>query len=139
MSPRTLAPIAAAVGLVFGGLGLLAPEAMTAAFGISLDRTGTEVARLACASYLGYGALAWLARGVTDAAAWRAIAAGNAVGWGAGAVVVVLAIAGVFGPIAGFDARAWLIVAMQAVFTGLWSLAYVGSARVADRAAASVA
>ena len=138
MSPRTLAPVAA-VSLVFGGIGLLAPDALATAFGITLDPTGIEVVRLTCAAYLGYGVLNGLARGVTDAAAWRAIATGNAVGWGAGAVVLVLAAAGVFRSVAGFDGRAWLIVAMQVGFTAMWSLAYVGAERAADRTAASIA
>ena len=45
---------------------------MATAFGISLDPIGIDLVRLACAAYLGYAALNWMARGVTDAAAWRA-------------------------------------------------------------------
>jgi hypothetical protein len=141
MPPRTLASIAAFVGLAFGGLGVVATVPLAAVFGITLDDTGLLVARLACASYLGFGVLNAMARGVTDPVAWRAIAAGNGIGWGVGAVIMVLGMLGVLGGSAAYvsDARAWLIPAMQIAFAALWLLAFTGTGRLMGRAASSPA
>jgi hypothetical protein len=141
MSPRMLAPIAAFVGLAFGGLGVLATVPLAALFGITLDGPGLIVARLACASYLGFGVLNAMARGVDDPVAWRAIAAGNGIGWGVGAVIMVLGILGVIGGSAALvsDTRVWLLPAMQVAFAALWLLAFLGSGRPASRTASSPA
>ena len=124
MSPRTLSPIAAVTSLVIGGLGLVAPGALAAPLGVTLDPTGVAVARLACAAYLGYAVLAWLARDLTDAAAWRAIAAANAAGWGISAAIVAFGIGS-----AGLEGAAWLMVATQVAFALAWASAYVRVAR----------
>ena len=119
MSPRMVATAAALVGLMFGAIGLIVPGTMATAFGASLDRTGEALARLACASYDGFGVLAWLARDLTDARAWRAVAGGSAVSWALGGVV--MATGGLSGLAGG---QAWLIVAMQILFTLAWSRVY---------------
>lgn len=118
MSPNRLARLAAASSIFFGLAGIAVPEAFATAFGVSLDATGLAVARLACASYVGLGILDWMARDLTDAAAWRAIAIGNLAGWAISAAVVVASILGGLG-----DARAWVIVALQASFAVAWALA----------------
>lgn len=141
MSPRTLAPIAAIVGLVFGGFGVLAAGPLTGLFGLTLSETGLVVVRLACASYLGWGVLNAMARNLDDAAAWRAIAAGNGVGWGVGACVSILALMGVLGSLGATvaDARVVLIPAMQVGFTALWTLAFLGAGRLETVGAPSAA
>jgi hypothetical protein len=70
---KTFAAAAAAVSFVGGLGGLLAPGPLAGAFGVSLDPVRTDLLRLAFVSYLGYAALNWSARDVTDAAAWRGL------------------------------------------------------------------
>jgi hypothetical protein len=119
MTPRTTATVAAVTSLVFGAAGIIAPESLGAAFGIVLDPTGLALARLACAAYLGYAALAWLIRDVTDPGAWRAVAGSNSLSWGVSACVVAAAVISGLG-----DPRVWAVVAMQALFAAAWALAY---------------
>ncbi len=127
MSPRRLAPIAAFTSLLFGGIGLALPDLLAGAFGLQLDAAGVVLARLASASYLGFGVLSWLARGVVDAPALRAITIGNGAAWGLSAAVVSVALLSGLG-----SAAAWALVALQVGFTIAWVLAYMG---VADRSA----
>ena len=125
MTLRTLATIAAVASMLFGIPGLLIPDTMTAAFGVRLDATSIAVARLACASYIGFAVLNWLARDISDAAAWRAISIGNAAAWGISAVVVTLAVLSGLG-----SATSWALVAMEVVFTAAWLWAYSRSTRL---------
>ena len=120
MTPKVLATLAAATSLLFGVAGLAVPQVFGTAFGLTLDPTSTALVRLACASYIAFGVLAWLARDLTDAAAWRAVAGASAVSWGLSAVVVATAIVSGLG-----DSRAWVMVAMQIVFAVAWSLVLV--------------
>jgi predicted permease len=129
MSPRTISPIAAVASLVFGGLGLIAPQTLAASLGMALDPVGSVAARLACAAYVGYAVLAWMARDVTDGAAWRAIAAANAAGWGISGAALALSVAS-----DGLDGRVWLMIATQVVFALAWASTY---SRVARPGAAS--
>ena len=133
MSQRTFATIAAVTSLITGAAGLVAPQLMATVFGVSLDPVGIDLVRLACASYLGYAALNWMARGVTDASAWRAIAAGNAVGWAAGCIATIVGI------LSGFDGRVWLVVAIEVCFTAAWSLTAVQTGRLVQRTSRSAA
>ena len=56
------------------GLGfLLVPAATLAPYGYTPDAGATQLTRVLGASYLGYAALAWLARGIRDAAALRRV------------------------------------------------------------------
>jgi hypothetical protein len=119
MTPRTTATAAAVTSLVFGAAGILAPGSLGSAFGISMDPTATALARLACAAYLGYAALAWLVRDVADRGAWRAVAGANSLSWGLSACVVAAAVASGMG-----DARTWAVVVLQAFFAAAWALAY---------------
>jgi hypothetical protein len=120
MSPRTLSPISAVASLTLGGLGLMIPGTLAAALGMALDPASIAVARLACAAYLGYAVLDWMARDVTDAPAWRAIAGANAAGWGISAAALALSVWA-----SGLDGRVWLMCAVQAVFAIAWASAYV--------------
>lgn len=120
MSSRNLATIAAITSLVFGGVGLALPVAFGRVFGIELDGTATALVRLACASYVGFAVLAWLARDLTDPRAWRAVAGANAVSWAVSAVVTALALVSGLG-----NVGAWALVAMQVVFGAAWSVAYI--------------
>ncbi len=117
MSPRRLAPVAAIFSIVSGGAGLIAPAPLASAVGLTLDPTAVVLVRLACASYVGYGALNWFARGLTDGEAWRAIAGGNAVAWAFGTGVSILAVASGIG-----DGRVFAMVAVQVAFTLLWGV-----------------
>lgn len=120
MTPGTLAWIAGATAVAFGGAGLLVPEIFAAAFGIQLDGTGAALSRLACASYIGFGALNLMARHLEDAAAWRAISAGNAVGWAVSAGVVMHALAIGLGQVS-----ALLLVVLQIGYAVAWAATYV--------------
>lgn len=120
MTPRTVATVAAITSLIFGSVGLIQPQFMTTAFGIEATPTVLALGRLLSASYLGMAVLAWLARGLTDTAAWRAVAGANAVSWALSAVVLAIALVSGLG-----SSPAWALVAMQLVFTLVWSMTYV--------------
>ncbi len=107
--------IAAGVSIVSGAAALLAPAAMSSVFGVTLDDLGASLTRLLGASYLGYAAIAWFARDVTDHAAARAIALGGVASWAISAVVTVT---GIVSGLAG--AQAWLLVAVEAAFAAAW-------------------
>ncbi len=80
MTPRMVATAAAVTSFIFGAAGLAVPTALASGFGIGLDPTGVVLARLACASYVGFRVHAWLARDLTDPDAWRAVAAAQSRG-----------------------------------------------------------
>ena len=120
MSSRNLATIAAITSLLFGGVGLALPAVFGKAFGIEFDATATALVRLACASYLGFAVLAWLARDLTDPTAWRAVAGANAVSWAVSAVVMALAVMSGLG-----NTGVWALVVMQVAFGVVWSVTYV--------------
>ncbi len=134
MTPRMVATAGALTSLLFGAAGLAVPTAMASGFGISLDATGVGLARLACASYVGFGVLAWLARDLTDPDAWRAVAAAQAVAWGVAAVVVVVAVASGLG-----EARGWAIIALQVAFTVAWSMSFLRASSVPGHSPSSPA
>ena len=115
MHPRNLALVGAALGAGGGALGLIVPGSFATVFGIQLDATATAFVRLACASYVGFGALNWAARDLTDQAAWRVVAVGNATSWAISGVVVAMALASGLG-----NATAWFIVVLQVVMTIAW-------------------
>lgn len=77
MQPRNLALVGAALGAGCGAVGLIVPGSFATLFEIPLDATATALVRLVCASYVGFGALNWAARDLTDQAAWRVVAIGN--------------------------------------------------------------
>lgn len=119
MAPRHIATAAALTSLVFGTAGLLVPEGLATAFGLTLDPASAALARLACASYIAFGLLTWLSRELTDPAAWRAVAAADAVAWGLGAAVVVSAMVSGLG-----DGRLVGLIALQVAFTLAWALVW---------------
>lgn len=124
MQPRNLALVGAALGAGFGAVGLIVPGSLGALFGIQLDATSTALIRLVCASYVGFGALNWAARDLTDDAAWRAVAVGNATDWAISGAVVAVALASGLG-----NATAWLIVALQFAMTIAWLGVFARSRR----------
>jgi len=119
MSSRVIATVGAVVSLIFGAIGLVTPGALATVFGITLDPTGAAAVRLAFASYLAFGLLSWLARDLTDARAWRAVAAASAASWALGAIVFASAL---LSGLAGN--QAWLVVAIQVLFTIAWTRVY---------------
>ena len=92
MTRRSFLTIASLTSVLSGLVGLFAPGQMGLLFGLTLDDVAVAEVRLLGAAYLGYAAIAWLARGVTDRAAVRAIALGSAASWAISAVVTVTAI-----------------------------------------------
>ena len=124
MQPRNLALVGAALGAGFGAVGLIVPGSLASLFGIQLDATATALVRLACASYVGFGALNWAARDLTDGAAWRAVAVGNATGWAISGAAMAIALASGLG-----NTIAWFIVALQFVTTIAWLGVFAGSRR----------
>ena len=115
MNRRNVALVGAAVGAGFGAVGLLVPGLFGTLFGIQIDATTSALLRLACASYVGLAVLDWMARDVTDAAAWRAIAVGSATGWALSAVVIAIALMSGLG-----SPMAWLMVAVQVTMALAW-------------------
>ena len=115
MQPRNLALIGAALGVGFGAVGLIFPRSLGAFFGIQMDATSTALIRLVSASYVGFGVLDWAALNMTDRAAWRVVAVGNASGWALGGVVMATALASGLG-----NTIAWGMVAIQVAMTIGW-------------------
>jgi hypothetical protein len=116
MNRQSFMTIAAGVSVLSGVGGLVAPVQMGALFGITLDDVAVGQVRLLGAAYLGYAAIAWFARDVTDRAAAGAIALGSAVSWAISAIVTVtIIVTGLPGP------QAWLLVAVEAVFAAAWA------------------
>ena len=115
MQPRNLALLGAALGVGFGGVGLILPGSLGAFFGIQMDATSTALIRLVGASYVGFGVLDWAALDLTDPAARRVIAVGNATGWALGGVVMATALASGLG-----NTIAWGMVAIQVAMTIGW-------------------
>ena len=134
MAPRTVAIANVFVSLLLGGIGLVAPQAMATAFGVNLDQTGEALARLACASYVAWGVLAWLARDLTDPRAWRAVAGASAVGWTLGAAVTAIGRVSGLGGVQG-----WLIVVIQVVFAVAWVLVYARASSPFEQAVSPTA
>jgi hypothetical protein len=130
MNRQTFMIVAAAVSVVSGIAGLLAPTQLGSLFGVTFDDVGASEARMAAASYLGYAAIVWFAREVTDVATQRAIALGNVVSWGLS--LAILATAVVTG-LAGI--ASWVLVAIAVIFTAAW--AYV-AVTIPGRLAAKV-
>lgn len=122
MTRRSLATISSVFGLVLGGIGLVVPATLAGAFGVTLDGVAVELARLACAAYVGFGVLTWLARDVDDPIAWHAVAAGNLTGWGLSGVVAALALASGYG-----TGTTWIILVLQVVFAAAWLASLVNA------------
>jgi hypothetical protein len=122
MQPRNLALVGVALGAGFGVVGLIVPESLAALLGMSLDATATVLVRLVCASYVGFGVLNWAARDLTDAAAWRVVAVGNATDWAISGVVAAIALASGLGNSVG-----WVVVGLQLVMTIAWLGVFVRS------------
>ena len=121
---RNSALVGAALGAGFGAVGLIVPGPLAALFGLQLDATATALGRLVCASYLGLGAMNWAARDLTDEAARRVVAVGNATSWAISGAVVAAALASGLG-----NATAWLIMALQFVMTIAWLSVFARSRR----------
>jgi hypothetical protein len=129
MNRRAFLTIAAGVSIVTGLGALLFPAQLAAAFGVTLDDTGTALTRLLGAAYIGYAAIAWAGREVRDHDARRAIAVGNLVSWGLSLAVIVIGIAtGLAGT------QAWLLVVLAAAFTVAWGYVAFGEASEAATA-----
>lgn len=131
MAPGTVARIAGATAVAFGGVGLVAPEMFATAFGIHLDTMGVTLARLACASYIGFGALNLMARHVEDARAWQAISAGNAGSWAVSGAVVVHGVLTGLGQVTSL-----VLLALQMGFAVAWAATYVRVSSFTDVAPA---
>jgi hypothetical protein len=115
MNRQTFLIVAAAVSVVTGIAGLLAPAQLASVFGVTLDDAGASEARLLGASYLGYAAIVWFARDIRDVATQRAIALGSVLSWTLSLVVMTAAVVtGVAGT------PAWLLVAIAVVFAAGW-------------------
>ena len=131
MSFRIVASANGVLSVSYGVAALIAPAVLSSLYGVDLtDREGMMV-RLLGASYLSIGVIAWAARGVSEAVAQAAIAAGAAAGWGLSAPVFVV------GLLAGHaNAFGWTIPALQIAFAIAWSLVLLGSRRRGARATA---
>ena len=124
MQPRNVALVGAALGAGFGAVGLIAPEPLMSLFGIPLDVAATSLVHLVCASYVGFGALNWAARNLTDGEAWRVVAVGNATSWALSGAVAAIGLASGLG-----NSVAWVVVALQLVMTIAWLGVFARSRR----------
>lgn len=116
MTRPSFMTIAAGVSILSGLASLVGPAQVAAVFGIALDDVAASQARLLGAAYLGYAAIAWFGKDVTDLAAIRAIAVGSVVSWALSAIITVMII---FSGLAG--TQAWLLVAVEAMFAAAWA------------------
>lgn len=129
MSFRTVASANGVLSLAYGAGALVIPAVISSFYGIEVTEREGMMVRLLGASYFCLGVIAWVARGVTDAVAQAAIAAGAAAGWGLSAPVFVL------GLLAGHaNAVGWTIPAMQVAFAIAWSMVLLESRRRGARA-----
>lgn len=116
MNRQSFMTIAAGVSVVSALALLVTPAQMGALFGVTLDDVGVAQSRLLGAAYLGYAAIAWFARNVTDRAVVRAIALGSAVSWAISAIVTVTVVGTGLA-----ESQAWLLVAVEATFAAAWA------------------
>lgn len=131
MSFRTVASANGVLSLAYGAAALVVPAVISSLYGVEVTEREGILVRLLGASYLCLGVIAWAARGVSDAAAQVAIAAGAAAGWGLSAPVCVV------GLLAGHaNAVGWTIPAMQIAFAIAWSTVLLQSRRRGARATA---
>jgi hypothetical protein len=111
MNLKNLLMATAAVGAFFGLLFLLVPAATMDFYGVTLDEAGVWVARLLGASFLGYAAVAWLARDAEASRARRAIEVGYFTGFAIGFVVDLV------GQLAGWtNGLGWVNVIIYLLF-----------------------
>lgn len=107
--------LSAAVSLAYGAAALVAPAALTGAYGVALDRSGLFLVQFLGASYIGYAIIDWLTRASSDSVARRGVALGNAVAWTLGIVVSGA------GMLSGLAAPlGWSVVALAVLFAAGW-------------------
>lgn len=124
MGFRTIASINGVLSLAYGVAGVVAPAALASVYGMEITGREELVLRLLSASYFALGVLCWVARGVTDNGARRAIALSGFVAWGLSLPVSA------FGQLAGHaNTLGWTVVGMQLAFTLAWGWVLLKSAR----------
>ena len=125
---KSVASINGVISIAYGLVGLVAPAALASVYGVEItDREGL-VLRSLSASYLGLGMLCWVARGLGDGAARRAIAIGALASWGLSLPVAVV------GQLAGlFNTLGWSVVGLQLAFVVGWAWALRETARSTSR------
>ena len=131
MSFRIVASANGVLSLSYGAGAMIIPVVISSFYGVEVTDREAMMVRLLGASYVCLGVIAWVARGVTDAVAQGAIAAGAAAGWGLSAPVFVL------GLLAGHaNAVGWTVPALQIAFAIAWSMVLLEARRRGARAAA---
>lgn len=132
MSRKTFASIAAAVSLVNGVPGLIAPAAMASFYGVTLDSQSALAAQLLAGSYIGYAVINWTTRGCTDVALCRGLDAGNFIGWALGTVIWIYAAS------SGMtNAVGWFGAGFTVMFTLGWSYFLIVDRATAARVVAA--
>lgn len=128
---KSVASVNGILSIAYGVAGLVVPATLTSVYGLEItDREGV-ILRLLGASYLGLGVLCWVARGVIDGAARRAIALGALAGWGLSLPVALV------GQLAGrANALGWSVVGLQIAFVLGWGWALREAARSRSRVTA---
>ncbi len=109
MTLRNLLTVSAIIGLIFGLGDVLAPTQLAEVYGVSLNAGGAYNGQLFGAALLGFVALNWLARDITDTRALRAIVLANLVSLGLGFIVSLI---GQISGEAGANALGWSTVAI---------------------------
>jgi hypothetical protein len=111
MNMKNLFMATAVVGAFFGLLFLLVPAATMDFYGVTLDEAGEWLGRLLGAAFLGFAAVAWLARDAEASRARRAIEVGYFAGFAIGFVVDLL------GQLSGvFNGLGWVTVIIYLLF-----------------------
>jgi hypothetical protein len=111
MNMKNLFMATAVVGAFFGLLFLLVPAATMDFYGVTLDEAGEWLGRLLGAAFLGFAAVAWLARDAEASRARRAIEVGYSAHFAIGFVVTLL------GQLSGWtNGLGWINVILYLVF-----------------------
>lgn len=111
MNVRTVFLINVIVSLILGLGYFLVPDQATAPLGMTLDAGGIVVARVAGALLLGYAAVSWFVRNLSDADIRRAIVPGYVVGY------LFTFLATLWGQLGGvLNSLGWINVAISLLF-----------------------
>ena len=124
---KSVASINGILSIAYGVAGLVVPAAIASVYGLEITDRERGILRLLGASYLGLGVLCWVARGVIDGAARRAIALGALAGWGLGVPVELGGLVNALG---------WSVVGLQIAFVLGWGWALREAARSRSRVTA---
>lgn len=116
MSRKTFISIAALVSLANALPALIAPDAVAALYGVTVDRLSLLTGQLLAGSYIGYAIINWTMRATTDISLRRGLGLGNLTAWSIGAVIWT------YGAWSGMTNMAgWFAAALTVTFALGWA------------------